>query len=48
MSPFALAVQRRRWPLVALYLLIGAAEVAAELAPPEHDVLLEALDVAGR
>ncbi len=48
MSPFALAVQRRRWPLVALYLLIGAAQVAAELAPPERDTLLEAFDAAVR
>lgn len=48
MSPFLLAVRRRRWPLAALYLLLGAAGAAASLNPADRDRLLEAIDGADR
>lgn len=48
MSPFALAVQARRWRPAALYLLVAALEAVAALAPPERALLLEAVDAAGR
>jgi len=44
MSPFALAVQRRSWHAVALYLLVGAAETAAALPPLDRALLLLELD----
>lgn len=44
MSPFALAVRRRSWHAVALYLLVGAAETAAALPPLDRALLLLELD----
>lgn len=44
MSPLALAVERRAWTLVALYLLLGVAEAASRLSPDAVEGLLEALE----
>jgi hypothetical protein len=43
-SGLALAVERRQWSLVSLYLLLGVVE-AAEKLPPE--TLLALLDLLG-
>ena len=49
MSPLALAVERRAWTVVALYLLLGVAEAASRLPPDAVEGLLEALEgSAGR
>ena len=49
MSPLAVAVQRRAWTLVALYLLLGVAHAASRLPPEAVEGLLEALEgSAGR
>jgi hypothetical protein len=49
MSPLALAVERRAWTLVALYLLLGVAQAASRLPPDAVEGLLEALEgSAGR
>ncbi|HEY7269688.1 MAG TPA: hypothetical protein VH951_07665 [Dehalococcoidia bacterium] len=42
MTPMALAIERRQWDLVALYLLLGVQRAAA-LLPPE--TLTELLDL---
>jgi hypothetical protein len=44
MSPLAVAVERRVWTLVALYLLLGVAEAASRLPPEAVEGLLEALE----
>ena len=44
MSSFALAVERREWSLVALFLLLGVAEAAAKLPPDALNGLLELLE----
>jgi hypothetical protein len=44
MSPLAIAVERRAWTLVALYLLLGVAEAASRLPPETVEGLLEALE----
>ena len=44
MTGFAGAVERRQWPLVSLYLLLGVAEAAQKL-PPESLVAL--IDLLG-
>jgi len=43
-SPLALAVERRAWTLVALYLLLGVAEAASRLPPDAVKGLLEVLE----
>ena len=44
MTPFAVAVEQRRWRLVSLYLLLGVSEAASRL-PPE--TLSELVDLLG-
>ena len=44
MSPLAVAVERRAWTLIALYLLLGVAEAASRLPPEAVEGLLEALE----
>ena len=44
MSPLAVAVERRAWNLVALYLLLGVAQAASRLPPEAVEGLLEALE----
>lgn len=44
MSRLAIAVERRDWTVVALYLLLGVAEVAAKLPPDAVTGLLEVLE----
>ena len=39
-----MAVERRAWTLVALYLLLGVAEAASRLPPEAVEGLLEALE----
>jgi hypothetical protein len=39
MTAFAVAVERRQWPLVSMYLLLGVSEAAQKL-PPESLVAL--------
>jgi len=43
-SPLALAVERRAWTVVALYLLLGVAQAASRLPPDAVEGLLEALE----
>ena len=43
-SPLAVAVDRRSWTLVALYLLLGVAQAASRLPPEAVEGLLEALE----
>ena len=43
-SPLAVAVERRAWNLVALYLLLGVAQAASRLPPEAVEGLLEALE----
>ena len=43
MSAFALALERGRWDLAALYLLIGACRTAAALPPEAVEALLDLL-----
>ncbi len=35
MSRFAIAVEKKQWNVVALYLLVGVAEEAASKLPPD-------------
>jgi len=44
MTPFAMAVEKRQWQLVSLYLLLGVQEAALRL-PPE--TLSELVDLLG-
>ena len=44
MSSFALAVERREWSLVSLFLLLGVAEAAAKLPPDALSGLLDLLE----
>ena len=44
MSRIAIAVERREWNVVALYLLLGLAEVTAKLPPDAVTGLLEVLE----
>ncbi len=44
MSSLALAVERREWSLVALFLLLGVAEAAAKLPPEALNGLLDLLE----
>lgn len=44
MSALTVAVERRAWTLVALYLLLGVAEAASRLPPDAVEGLLEALE----
>jgi hypothetical protein len=44
MTPFELAIQKREWRLVSLYLLLGVHEAAVAL-PPE--TLTELVDLLG-
>ena len=43
MTAFAVAVERRRWPLVSLYLLLGVSEAAAKLPPESLTALIDLL-----
>lgn len=44
MSAFAIAIERKQWSLVSLYLLLGVSAAAAKL-PPE--TLLALVDLLG-
>jgi hypothetical protein len=44
MSRLAIAVERRDWTVVALYLLLGVAEMTAKLPPDAVTGLLEVLE----
>lgn len=44
MTALAIAIERKQWPLVSLYLLLGVSEAAAKL-PPESLVAL--IDLLG-
>lgn len=44
MSRLAIAVERQDWTLVALYLLLGVAELASKLPPDAVTGLLELLE----
>jgi len=44
MSRLAIAVERQQWTVVALYLLLGVAEVASKLPPDAVTGLLELLE----
>ena len=44
MSSLAVAVKRRAWTLVAIYLLLGVVEAASRLPPETVEGLLEALE----
>jgi hypothetical protein len=44
MSRLAIAVEKKEWNVVALYLLVGVAEVAAKLPPDAVIGLLEVLE----
>ena len=43
MTPLAVAVERRRWQAVALYLLLGVTEAASKLPPESLAALLDLL-----
>ena len=43
-ASLALAVDRKEWTLVALYLLLGVADAASRLPPDTFDSLLELLE----
>jgi len=43
-SALALAVEKREWSVVALYLLLGVADAAAKLPPDALTGLLEVLE----
>lgn len=43
MTGLAVAVERREWQLVALYLLLGISEAAAQLPPESLAALLDLL-----
>ena len=44
MSALAVAVERRAWTLVALYLLLGVVEAASRLPPEALEGLLKVLE----
>jgi hypothetical protein len=44
MSRLAVAVERKEWTVVALYLLLGVAEVTSKLPPDAVTGLLEVLE----
>jgi len=44
MTAFAVAVERRHWTLVSLYLLLSVAETAQKLPPESLSALLDLLD----
>jgi hypothetical protein len=48
MSRLAIAVERKEWTVVALYLLLGVAEAASKLPPDAVIGLLEVLEGAPR
>ena len=48
MSRLAIAVEKKEWNVVALYLLVGVAEVAAKLPPDAVTGLLEVLEGPSR
>ena len=48
MSRMAIAIERRDWTLVALYLLLGVAEMTAKLPPDAVTGLLEVLEGTSR
>ncbi len=43
MTAFAVAVERRQWSLVSLYLLLGVSEAAAKLPPESLTALIDLL-----
>ena len=43
MTAIGVAIERRRWEVVALYLLLGVSAAAAKLPPESLDALLELL-----
>jgi len=43
MTAFAVAVERRQWPLVSLFLLLGVSEAAAKLPPESLTALIDLL-----
>ena len=43
MTPFELAVERREWRLVSLYLLLGVHEAALRLPPETFSELVDLL-----
>ena len=43
MTAFAVAVERRQWSLVSLFLLLGLAEAAAKLPPESLTALIDLL-----
>jgi len=43
MTAFAVAVERRQWSLVSLFLLLGVAEAAAKLPPESLTALIDLL-----
>lgn len=43
MTPLAVAVERRQWEAVALYLLLGVAEAASQLPPESLAALVDLL-----
>lgn len=43
MTAFAVAVERRQWSLVSLYLLLGVTEAAQKLPPESLTALLDLL-----
>ena len=47
MTAFALAVERRQWTLVSLYLLLAISETAARLPPESLTALIELLGGEG-
>ncbi len=51
MTAFAVAVERKQWQLVSLYLLLGVSEAASKLPPESLTALIDLLageDEAGR
>jgi hypothetical protein len=48
MSRLAIAVEKKEWTVVALYLLLGVAEAASKLPPDAVTGLLEVLEGAPR
>ncbi|MFQ6020223.1 MAG: hypothetical protein ACE5KW_05660 [Dehalococcoidia bacterium] len=48
MTDLTAAIESREWELVALYLLLGVTQAAAQLPPEALDGLLEILDAQAR
>lgn len=46
-SALALAIERKEWELVALYLVLGVSRTAAKLPPDAINGLMEVLSVEG-